>query len=228
MKLSSGLGLPAVAQSFNAKGVMGPYVWAHNAVGETITGGGSDPLRLPNNLTLGSVSTGVSCNQTDAAVFDFFEEYSSKTSGALNTVDTNRGRYLHLVVSFTGPGTAVGTAVGIDSLWWFRTDDDAEYGPIDGFNGDFGHQPVASTTDETHMGGSTIVRGHTTILVYDMQGSTLQADRDVTWGTNADPIKIQWAHNADAAVTCIYHGMVLSDRVLSNIPLPIRTDIAIS
>ena len=180
MKLSSGLGLPAVAQSFNAKGVMGPYVWAHNAVGETITG--DDPgIKQVSGIT-GSVSTGVSLDQgSGAAVFRLWEENSSKKSGDLNTVDTNRGRYLHLVVSFTGPGTAVGSAQKINSLWWFLADSVTDYGPIDGFNSDLGHQPVASTNNEKYMGGSTIVRGHTTILVYDMLGSTLQTDQTISW-----------------------------------------------
>ena len=231
MKLSSGLGLPSVAQSFNAKGVMGPYIWAHNAVGETITLGGDNPLKNPSNITLGNVSTGVSLNQGSSdAVFRFWEANSSKTSGLLNEVDTNRGRYLYIVISFTGPGTAQGTVKKNNHLWWYAgsggTDD---YGPLDSFNGGLGHQPVASTSNEVHMNGSTIVRGHTTILVYDMQGSTLVpgASTTETWGSNADPIMLELSFNNDSAVTSIYHGMVLSDRVLTHIPLPIRTDIAL-
>ena len=193
-----------------------PYQWSHNAVGDTIggTGGGlSETIRRTYRTNASAHAKGIIISSTNRnGYWDVYEANSLKTSGPLNLVDTIRGRYLHVLFDFDGPGTTATTGSLDNLLYWYAADNDTAYAPNDD-----GLSPT-----------KTIKLGTKTILVYDMNGTSIGGSGAITWEVNADPLRIQFYHSTgagSASAVYIYHGMVLSDRILTDIPLPVATHV---
>ena len=192
------------------------YQWSHNAVGDTIGGtaeGETLSIRRTHNIDASAHPKGILIDATARGSFwDVYEANSLKTSGPLNLVDTVRGRYLHLVFDFDGTGTTASGGTISNSLYWYADDDDDDYAPND--------DGVSPT--------KTIKIGTKTILVYDMNGTSIGGSGTTTWEVNADPLRIQYFHATGSGsqnAVYIYHGMVLSDRILADIPLPVATHV---
>ena len=193
-----------------------PYQWSHNAVGDTIGGTGtglSETIRRTQAIDASDHAKGILIDASGRGSFwDVYEANSLKTSGPLDLVDTVRGRYLHLVFDFDGPGTTASGGTISNSLYWYADDEDEDYAPNDD-----GLSPT-----------KTIKFGTKTILVYDMNGTSIGGSGAITWEVNSDPLRIQYFHATGAGsqhAVYIYHGMVLSDRILNDIPLPVATHV---
>lgn len=205
------------------------YQWSWNAVNETVSGGGSDPVQVNNGAEISSVPNGIKCSRkSDSAgaasrnnpYVDFYDDYSSKPniSGSLNGVDTARAGYMHGIFDFTNAPQI--TAKADDSLYLYWYQDGSKY---DG-------------------GGciQRIQRGNITILVWNCNnpGESLSFGSPSPWASIGNqpegPVRLEpyW----DGGITFtggpggtvpywVWCGMVLSDRILTDIPLPVATHV---
>jgi hypothetical protein len=210
MKISSGgVGTVATAMSCNAKSAF-PYVWAWNAIGESV-GSGTGYVPESGLSGVAAVSTGV--KWTAAAGPAGGSPYVSaidasllKLSGPLDNTDALKGKYFHTIWDFTGSALAAGGSSSLNELQIFWLVDDSNYKGIDAF--------------------LRYEQGSSTVLVFDMTGSDAAAGT-ANWGVS-DITKIQPYFESISGLgggTFIHQGMVLSDRILYDIPLPVRTHV---
>ena len=225
MKIAAGgVGTVASAQAFNAKSAF-PYMWAWNAVGSTHgSGPGQYTVAEQQNATIENHAEGLK-HTSDAS--ESYLRYKDETTDATdksskldNTlIDYSKARYLHGVYDFSGwttnntliPGSLPSSKY-VGSLYYY------------GSSGTYQGIPAAKVCG---MGGGK------TIIVWDMFASVfgdgISGETGPLWqnqSADVSPYHLEpyWsAGGFTAGQYMIWCGMVLSDRILTDIPLPIRT-----
>jgi hypothetical protein len=237
MKISSGgIGTVATSQACNAKSVY-PYQWAWNAVGTDLT---SATVTLTEaSCDFESHPKGIKFTAKTVSPLVFFkyneelpaENPGGNRSGKLTRADAFAAKYLHLVVDMTGwtdtntiasnsflTKNGIGWNNGV--IYWYHGT-----GASSLYRGGVAQHP--NQANGTH------------ILVWNLRDQLLFVNSaDTTpsiWGTSEmsedDPIGFRFytgenflaagfEGDASSLVLC---GFVISDRILYDIPLPIRT-----
>ena len=202
------------------------YQWSWNAVNETVSGGATDPLQTQGGSSISIVPGGIKCSRhgslsnRNTPYVDFYDDYSSKPniSGVLNGVDTARAGYMHGIFDFTNAPQITAKADSALQLYWYQ--DGSKY-----------------------EGGNCIKRiqrGNITILVWNCNnpaGGTAVGSPS-PWASIGNqpegPVTIEPYWNGGITLTggpggtvpyWIWYGMVLSDRILTDIPLPVATHV---
>jgi hypothetical protein len=217
---SSGIGTVATAQGFNAKSAF-PYVWAWNAVGATTGAGasGTHTVKTSQQATLSSDPEGV--KHTSGGDNSFIAYRDEATDAADKTgkldaslIDFTKARYMHGVFNMSGWTTPSGGFSNYSpgqsegQLYYYSTNSNWN-----------GHDSLK----HIYLGDGRW------IIVWDMLGGEIGGGGGTFWGdmTTLAPIHLEpWWGSAGAfpsGQSMVWCGMVLSDRILYNIPLPIRT-----
>jgi len=231
MKIAAGgVGTVASAMACNAKSVF-PYIWAWNAIGATTgSGPGQHTVRVSQNATLSSDPEGVKHesdgNDSYVAFRDESTDATDKT-GKLDAsvIDFTKARYMHGVFNMSGWTTGAGTnsgksfvdispGSGAGQLYYYTALSGAN--PWKGVN----------SIKHIHLGQERW------LIVWDMH-TQLVGGNGATWQsmTTTMPVHLEpWWGGANSGnsffpdgQSMVWCGMVLSDRILTDIPLPIRT-----
>jgi len=245
MKMSTGgIGAVATSQSCNARSMF-PYAWAWNAIGasydpasfwesghfsEGSFDGEKTVIRLSNWGSFAPHADGIkiistSSSYTAAMFHDETTDVTDK-SGKLDAsvIDFNSARYLHGVFDFSGwPGSSAFTGTTN-----YAADADDSIGMLQLYVFD-GSLPSFRPIYVDCISGYEIGGGKT-ILVWDLgapyahnlysmpEWKDLYESQPFVFGATWGPTST--FATDDYIVWC---GMVLSDRILTDIPLPIRT-----
>jgi hypothetical protein len=175
-----------------------------------------------------------STSSTGELFFDFRDGKSSSVSGPLNVEDTFKAKYMHGVFDFSEAGDAMTDVVAglvADSEYLVGDSSGLVGGRLDFF--------WLRPDSQGEWAGSSAIRAfgpiEKTILVWDMtHPATNPAGYDdqvsgSDWGTSAfegeEPFRLEFLTRMNILDSPFYlYGYVLSYKILTDIPLPIRID----
>ena len=232
MKISpSNLGVQGCAQAFNASNLF-PYQWAWDTADSFFTGSdGGRGLYAGNHVTSelhpdGWYVAGVVNNTGGLGPYWDFKDQNEydrsdaprKVSGLLNEADTVAGRYLHMLVQ------AKGTITRTDSSTATLVDPHAATtSPWSPFTMYWYNQAEAYSAARTPLQLNGI--GNDYIIVWDMAETFAGSGGGKTYWEDTDPkiLEPQFYYGTSTAeFRILIKGLVLSNRIHTNIPHPIR------
>jgi len=230
MKMSTGgIGAVATSQACNARSMF-PYAWAWNAIGATHDDNSSIPDYEGNVTVVAPLippagqfendAKGIKITSTGPASLPvFYDEGTDATDKSskldASVIDFNSARYMHGVFDFSGwtTGTPFSTGIADGALLVYYT--------LSVLGGEI--RPATSIIRNDVNENKTIIVWDMTTLGDLWEASTVRTDWKDISGNLPIGIAPYFVSGFSSGNSMIWHGMVLSDRILTDIPLPIRT-----